>query len=195
MVNFHYYINNMKIFLYLIVLMYAFSCTGQPKQPGQFEVQLDDQVVADAVREYVQENNIDFKKKVITIKTEIGFKKVFTITNEVAPLYKTNFTPTYFGILDNQIAFFVFTQVETTFRVKKLNIVHEIDQFLMRHGILLSANVDLTYGAPVWRVSRECNDKYTLNKNVTPFEFETLLCGYAIVRDSVKLDSIKLIKK
>ena len=195
MLNVHYYINSMTIFRYLIVLMSAISCTEQPKQLGEFEVELEDQFVADAVRKYVQENNIDFKKKVITIKAETGLKEVFTISNEVAPLYKTNFTPTYYGILDDQIVFFVFTQVESTFKTKKSTVIYEIDGVLVRHGALLSANENLTYSAPVWRVVQECNDRYTLNKSVSPFEFDTLPCGYAIVRDSVKLDSIKLIKR
>jgi hypothetical protein len=183
------------IFPYLIVLISAISCIEQPKQLEQFKVELDDQFIQDAIRKYVHENNIDLEKKVITIKAQIGLKKVFTITDEPAALYRTNFIPTYYGILDDQIVFFVFTQVESKFRTKKSTVVEEIDEFLTRHGTVLSANGNLTDSAPVWRVIEECDNSYRLTKNVSPFEFETLPCGYTIVRDSVKLDSVMLIKR
>jgi hypothetical protein len=168
------------------------SCSAQ--KSTQFKVEIADEFVAETIRKYVNENNVDVKAKVITIKAEIGIKKIFTITDEIGALYSANFTPTYYGVLDKKIVFFVFTRVEKTFKPDRVRIINEIDQVLGDHEVKLVTKMT-NYSAPLWRLVEQCDGTYRLNKEVTPFEFDDIPCGYSIIRDSVKLDSLKLIKR
>jgi hypothetical protein len=178
-----------------MLLFFALASCGQSKLIGKYEVSIRDEHLADAIRKYVTQNKIDPRKKVITIKPEIGLKKVFTITNEFSQLYKTYSSPTYYGTLDDDKVFFIYTNIEKTFKRTSDLLLKEIDGYLLARGIALSKDTHLTYSAPVWRLVEQCDGSYELDMNVTPFEFQNLPCGYSIVRDSVKLDSIMLIRK
>jgi hypothetical protein len=182
------------VILFVLQCSVLTSCC-QTKCSDQYKVSINDELVADAIRKYVVENRIDITKKVITIKAEVGIRRVFTITNDFSELYRTYFPPTYFGVLDGDKVFFLFTDVEKTFGRNNELIVKAIDELLDKYEVTLSKDTHLTYSAPVWRIVEQCDGTYRLNRNVTPFEFENLPCGYSIVRDSVKLDSIVLIKK
>jgi len=182
-------------FLHLIILISATCCSAQRREQEYYRVDLTDRFLADAITQYVNDNKIDLKKQVITIKVSGDQKNTFTFTDEITALHKTRFVPNYYGMLDGRIAFFVYAKTEQAFRTKSKTIVHEIDQFLAANNIVLPANTGLTYSSPVWRVTRECDKKYFLNKSAGPFEFEDMPCGYHVIRDSVKLDSLKLIKK
>lgn len=72
------------------------------------------------------------------------------------------------------------------------HIINEIDRVIAEHKIKLVENSNLNYSAPVWRVVEECDGTYEINKRVSPFEYDSVPCGYSIVRDSVKLDSLIL---
>lgn len=185
-----------KIAFNLLIIIQSISSCNAQTESSSFKVQISDEFVAETVRQYIIENKIDIKKKIITIRAEVGTKKVFEITDYFSALYKeSRFTPTYYAILDNSIVVLVFTRVEQTFKRDHTQIIKEIDKVLEIYKIVLSKEIHLNYNAPVWSVVEQCDGEYEVNKNVTPFRFESIPCGYSIVRDSVKLDSLMLIKK
>jgi len=190
----------MKKTALLLVLTFTFACMCHAQNvKDEFKVDISDNHLAMVIREYVAENHIDAKRRVITLKIVTGQKKTVTITNEIGALYCIDgFVPTYYGVLDGKILFLAYAHVDNLFKRDLSGITKEIANELKKLGVKLESRKDgvlnKTYSAPTWRLTEELTG-YMLNKKVTPHEFASIPQGYAIVRDSIELDNLVLIKR
>lgn len=189
----------MKNVLILLFLYSIAPISNAQKANSNYKVYIDDAYLASSIVSYVEEYNIDVKRHVIALNIVTGGKKNVTITNENSRLFKTrHFVPTNYGVLAGNIMFLVYAPVDNLFTRNLAQVRNEIEGCLRDLNIHLEDIEDgvlhKTYSAPVWRLTEE-SEGYVLNKRVTPYEFDTIPPGYAIVRDSLKRDSIVLIRR
>lgn len=147
------------------------------------------------ISNYVESNNLDIKTKVISIRYSIGEERTdIYITNINNEIYKErDFTPYFYSVLDNGTVVLVYTGFESIFFYDASGIENEITDLIDQYGVKLEGSTESFYYAPTWKYS-QCFGSASLSKKMDPLEYDFIPCGYRLIQDTTKTDSLFLVK-
>jgi hypothetical protein len=169
------------------------SCAQKEKK---YEVEVD-RDIEKIILSYIKGNNLDLKSKVVAtswVVTPNDRTDVY-ISNINSNSYKNiKYSPSYYSVLDTGVVVFVFTNIENLIDKKSNAIVTEIDNLLISQNIVLKPDSGNFYYAPTWLYS-SCGEQHTLIKKLPPFEYNFVPCGYVLLQDTVKKDSLYIMRR
>ena len=185
-----------RIRILLMSVLLSFALLSCSERDNNFRVDLDGNL-RKVIEAYVEEKGIAKNKKVIVTDWNVTVEGRIDIliSNLNTDLYRDNTNaPTYYSELPNGIVVFIYTNVENALSRNSTEIVAEIDQVLLRNNIVLEPYKQLQYSAPTWRVTKCPDNGYRLTTELDPFEYQFVPCNYILRQDSVKSDSLYVIK-
>ncbi len=180
--------------LYLLTITLVISIASCRSQKKRFAIELNDSIKY-AVLEYVRENNVDIKSKVITTRWVVNtFRTDVYISNSFKKFGEEQTgVPAYYSILDESIVVFLYSGVEGSISRNTKAISTEVEDILNRYQIKLSSNDSSFYRPSTWLYTF-CDGKSELIKKSYPFERYYIPCGYSLKQDSIRQDSLFIMK-
>lgn len=176
------------LFLYnlLLVVLFVISCDHKR---NDFILELDDSA-KQMITQYVKENNIDVKARVITTDWVVSnYRTDIYITNSFTQLNDTvGNVPTYYSILADSIVVFVYTGLERISTRNNRKISLEIEDVLDAYDVKLKSDRSDLYHEPRWLYTR-CNNTSKLLKETSPLELLSIPCGYMLLYDTLNTHS------
>jgi hypothetical protein len=168
----------------LLALQMSTACV----EKSNHQVTMVDSTLTAAIHQYVHENGINLREKVVSVEVNNGPKSTYHISNQNSKLYKES-SPSYYALCDSVVVF-IYTGFERNFEYH-LSLSRELDSFLDRRSVKLKEFEPLksTYNPPTWRLT-ECNGNYQLDKKLDPYQVDFVPCGYTLLQDSTNLDSL-----
>jgi hypothetical protein len=185
----------MKLIKFVYLVAIVLIITGCPYNVKErYSIELNDSI-KQVISTYVEENNIDVKSKIITTEWIVNdYRTNVYISNLYSKLYeKEGHTPTYYAIIDNKIIVLIYAGIEKAIFKKTDEILGEIDYLVQKNQIKLSLDTGYFYYAPTWLYS-VCGEESKLVKKFPPFEYNFIPCGYTLLQDTVRKDSLFVIR-
>lgn len=184
-----------QIYLILMISFFLGCTTDNSKMHSQsnnsFQLKLNNDKIEKAISDYIIENTVDSKERVISLRVQnCGEKQVFSIAQFKTKLFLEN-QPDYYFIHNNETVVIVFLGGNKF--LSSSQIKEELLHVLNERGISLSEE-RLDYNPPRWELIT-CGDQSELRKKYDPFLFNFLPCEYDVRQDSTNLGKYDLVKK
>jgi len=186
----------MKLSIAFCLLTFTLTCCFI-KKGSTFEVKLDNEL-QEILVDYLKENNIDSNRKVIITEWVVNpnDKIDVYISNINTDLYrKKKYTPSYYATLRNGAVVFIYTNVESLIDRDIQPILIEIEDLLKEKAVTLKSDSGFQYSAPTWLYTSCSGGINKVTKKLNPLEYNFIPCGYALRQDTLKADSIYILRK
>jgi hypothetical protein len=185
--------SRLSILFYLIIIQ--FFITSCNENENRFTAELNDSA-KQAIISYARENKIDLRSKVITTDWVVNdYRTDIYISNLNTQLYKKREnTPVYFSVVNDSIIVFIYAGVEKVISRNTDKIISEIDKTLVKHKVQLNPDSGHFYRAPTWLYT-SCGEKNRIEKKLPPLEYNFIPCGYTLMQDTVRKDSLYVLKE